>query len=138
MKKLLLLLALLIVSSPAHAQVVRDTLKWTAPGDDGAVGTATVYDMRYSTTRPDSSSQSSMLAWWNAANVIAGLPAPLVGGTKQSTVVAPVGGFMLGPTYYFVLRTADEIPNWSGYSNVAWRSWPAPDVIPPAAVTDLH
>ena len=26
------------------------TLNWTAPGDDGSTGTATSYDLRYSTT----------------------------------------------------------------------------------------
>src|SRR6185312_16032716 len=25
-------------------------------------------------------------------------------------------------TYYFVIRTADEVPNWSGFSNVSVRS----------------
>jgi hypothetical protein len=37
-----------------------------------------------------------------------------------------------------MIRTADEVPNWSGYSNVAVRTTAAsPDTIPPAPVRDL-
>jgi hypothetical protein len=36
-----------------------------------------------------------------------------------STDSFAVNGLVPGRTYYFVLRTADEIPNWSFFSNVA-------------------
>ena len=53
MKRLIgILLALLAL--PLGCEVVRGdtvsvTLTWTAPGDDGMVGTCSLYDMRWST-----------------------------------------------------------------------------------------
>jgi hypothetical protein len=133
---LLVVLALFVFPFPAHSQVASVILDWTAPGDDADIGTATTYEMRWATSRPDTTSQTTFNAWWAAATPVAGLPAPLVAGTAQSVTVAPAGGFTTGRTYYFVLRTADEVPNWSGYSNVAWKF--IPDTIPPRAIVDLR
>src|SRR5574342_523526 len=74
------------------------TTRWTAPGDDGNVGTATLYDMRWSDSRPDTTSASAMLAWWNAATQVPGMPTPAIAGTPQSTTVSPSGGFPEGKT----------------------------------------
>lgn len=139
MKRLACCLALLLATTfatTAHAQLPSLTVDWTAPGDDGAIGTATLYDMRFSTTRPDTANVTNMATWWSAATVITGLPAPLVSGSAQSTVVTPAGGFKADSTYYFVLRTRDDVGNWSAYSNVAFR--PVLDVTPPRTVVDLR
>ncbi len=91
------------------------TLRWTAPGDDWNVGQAWQYDLRFSTT-PVTGTDS--LTWWNASKTIVctGLPRPGEPGSTDSFVVS---GLVPGRTYYFVLRTSDEIPNWSFFSNVA-------------------
>lgn len=116
------------------AQVPSITLDWTAPGDDGNVGTATTYQMKWSTTRPDTTSQTAMDTWWAAATNVTGLPAPHVAGTAESFTVA--GPFATGQTYYFVMKACDEVPNCSGYSNVASKF--IPDTVPPAKVLDLR
>ena len=144
MKKVLLIIlaallavaVLFFIPFQAHSQVASITLDWVAPGDDGNVGTATSYDMRWSTTRPDTTSAASKTSWWNAATQVAGMPAPLVSGSAQSKVVSPAGGFTTGNTYYFVIVATDDSGNVSGWSNVAWRF--IPDATPPAPIVDLR
>ena len=103
------------------------TLSWTAPGDDGASGTASVYDIRWST-------QPITDATFGSANIATGVPAPAVAGTPQSLVIASLSP---STTYYFALKAADEVGNWSGLSNVATAATPA-DTVPPAAIKDLQ
>ncbi len=83
-------------------------LTWTAPGDDGNTGTASQYDIRYSTSTINND------ATWNSATQVTGEPTPQVAGTNQSFTVT---GLSPSTTYYFALKTADEVPNWSGLSN---------------------
>jgi len=74
-----------------------------------------------------------MDAWWNAATVCP-VPVPAVAGTRQSiTITAPFGP----ATYYFVLKTCDEVPNCSPYSNVAVRLVTVADTTPPGRIIDL-
>jgi len=101
-------------------------LTWTAPGDDGASGTATQYDIRYSTS-------TITTANWNSATQVTGEPAPLVAGTAQSFVVT---GLNSNTTYYFALMTADEVPNWSALSNVA-SGVTSQESTPPSAIANL-
>jgi hypothetical protein len=84
------------------------SLIWTAPGDDGMVGVASAYDIRYSTSLITSSN-------WASATQVAGEPLPGATGTTESFAV---GGLDPATTYYFAIKTADEVPNWSGLSNV--------------------
>jgi Tol biopolymer transport system component len=101
------------------------TLLWTAPGNDDAVGRATEYDLRYAlATITDET--------WEAATHVEGIPPPNSAGAEESFTVT---GLETGQTYYFALKAADEVPNWSALSNVT--SATAEDVVPPAAVTDL-
>jgi len=100
-------------------------LTWTAPGDDGASGTAAAYDIRYSTSTITDAN-------WASATQVTGEPAPGVAGTQESHTVT---GLAEGTVYYFAMKTADEFPNWSGLSNVATAT--TPDVTPPAAITTL-
>jgi len=83
-------------------------LNWTAPGDDGNSGTASSYDIRYSTSPVTESN-------WSSAIQVTGEPAPSAGGTSQSYTLT---GLSSNATYYFALKTRDEVPNWSGLSNV--------------------
>lgn len=140
MRLILILLAILILGGvilflplPGDAQVPSITLDWDAPGDDGNIGTASTYQLRRATSRPDTTSLVDMDAWWAAATVCP-VPVPAVAGTRQSITITAA----FGPaTYYFVLKTCDEVPNCSPYSNVAVRIITAADVTPPARVINL-
>ncbi|MBI2033813.1 MAG: fibronectin type III domain-containing protein [Candidatus Liptonbacteria bacterium] len=83
-------------------------LSWTAPGDDDNTGTATSYDVRYSTAPITD-------ATWSSATQVTGEPAPAPAGTAQSMTVTSLSP---STTYYFAIRTADEVPNISSLSNI--------------------
>lgn len=106
----------------------RVTLTWTAPGDDGATGTATSYDIRYSTT------QIVDDADFAAATPVPGAPAP---GAAGSAETLDVSGLNADTTYWFAIKATDEVPNTSGLSNVVSAKTLPPDQTPPAAITDL-
>jgi hypothetical protein len=101
-------------------------LRWTAPGDDGNVGRATSYDLRY---RTGAVTGTDTLSWWNAATQATGEPVPRAAGQTDSTRVS---GLNPSTTYYFIIRAADEVPNWSGFSNVAVRTTGSPCTTPTA------
>lgn len=117
----------------AKAQTSADSsvvLLWTAPGDDGTVGRATSYDIRYRTT---TISGTDTLSWWNAATQVVGEPVPSTSGVTDSMRVR---GLTPLTTFYFLIRAADEVPNWSGFSNLATKTTSG-DLTAPAAVADL-
>ena len=101
------------------------TLSWTAVGDDSLTGTATSYQVRYSTAPITAANFSS-------ATAATGVPAPATPGTAQSVVVR---GLSRQVTYYFALRTADEAGNLSALSNVP--SATTTDTMSPAAIRNL-
>ena len=100
-------------------------LSWTAPGDDGATGTATTYDVRYSTSTITAGN-------WASATQATGEPAPSVAGSAETFTVT---GLSESTTYYFAIKTSDEVPNESAISNVP--STATADGTAPADVTDL-
>jgi hypothetical protein len=100
-------------------------LSWTAPGDDGATGTATSYDIRYSTISITDGN-------WAGATQVTGEPTPAAAGTAQNMTVS---GLNSDTTYYFAMKTSDEVPNTSALSNVP--SGTTLDVTSPAAVSNL-
>ncbi len=102
------------------------TLTWTAPGDDGNSGTASEYDIRYSTV-PLSAEN------WDQAMKIIELPKPQPAGSVETLTVDELEP---ATQYYFGVKTADEVPNWSFMSNVVARqtletTLPAPVGISP-------
>lgn len=102
------------------------TLDWTTPGDDSLSGTASQFDIRYSTSPITASNFASATRWTT------GVPLPAAPGTPQSVVVT---GLSPSTTYYFAIRTADEVPNWAGVSNVVAKTTDAaPDLVRPAAL----
>jgi hypothetical protein len=106
------------------------SLVWTAPGDDGTVGRASRYDLRYSTF---AISGTDTLGWWNAATIVNMTgKVPSTPGALDSMVVS---GLVAGVRYYAVIRTADEVPNWSRYSNLV--TFFAGDKTPPKQIVDL-
>ncbi|MEK0312723.1 fibronectin type III domain-containing protein [Cohnella sp. 56] len=84
-------------------------LTWTSPGDDGAVGKAASYDVRYSTS-------PITLSNWASATQAEGEMPPSTAGTTASFKVTELTA---GVTYYFAVRTTDAVGNVSGLSNVA-------------------
>jgi len=84
------------------------TLSWTAPGDDGNVGIATTYDIRYSTSPITDFN-------WDSVTKAVGEPIPKPAGSEESFEVT---GLTPGSFYYFAMKTSDEVPDWSGLSNI--------------------
>jgi len=87
------------------------TLLWTATGDNGIMGQAIRYDLRYS-------SDSMELLNWTTATPIPNLPLPSVSGEYDSVVV------FMNPdsVYYFGLKVMNKTGEWSDLSNVV-KSW---------------
>ncbi|RMF60962.1 MAG: hypothetical protein D6743_14210, partial [Calditrichaeota bacterium] len=84
------------------------TLQWNAPGDDGSVGTAATYDLRYSTSAITDANFAQAMQ-------VSGEPNPDTAGTVQS---ATVGGLSPSTTYFFAMVTRDDAGNTSDLSNV--------------------
>jgi len=120
-----------LASSNATASTI--DLSWTSPGDDvGNTGnylTPTTYDIRYSTS-------TIIEGNWASATTVTGEPTPLVVGSAHSMTVTSLSS---STTYYFAMKTSDEVPNESAISNVISLATSAPsgDTTPPAAITDL-
>lgn len=84
-------------------------LSWTAPGDDGSIGTATAYDIRYATS-PISEAN------WATALQLSGEPTPQVAGSSEFVTVTNLSS---ATAYYFAIKTSDEVPNTSLISNIS-------------------
>jgi hypothetical protein len=105
-----------IAAAPGHASADSVSLSWTATGDDGNVGRASVYELRWSTTPPTGPDTT---AWWNNATSAGVIPPPQTAGSHETYTM---NGLASGQTFYFVLRVGDEVPNWSGFSNAVSKS----------------
>lgn len=127
---LVVLVGMLGATPMVHAQTTHNsvTLSWTTPGDDSLSGTASQFDLRYATSPITAANFLSATRWTS-------MPAPASPGTQQSVVVT---GLTPATTYYFAIKTADEVPNWAGISNIVSRTTlAAPDLIRPAPITNL-
>ncbi len=84
------------------------TLFLTATGDDGIFGRAKKYEVRYSTSFIDSANYELATKFLpaNQPNV----------GTADDTII--VTGLLGDTKYYFAVKLADEVPNWSPISNI--------------------
>jgi len=82
-------------------------LTFTAPGDEGMVGNAAQYDVRYSTAPINAGNFDS------ASQFATGVPS--ASGTPETVIVTGLGASTL---YYFAVKTGDEVPNWSNISNL--------------------
>ena len=88
------------------------SLSWTAPGDDGTVGTAELYEMRGSLDPITEENFDDPGVTWE----ILRRPLPAEAGTAQSFDIL---NLTAGETYFYALMTKDESLNWSEISNVA-------------------
>ncbi|MBM3285938.1 MAG: T9SS type A sorting domain-containing protein [Candidatus Eisenbacteria bacterium] len=115
----------LAAGSPTATSIL---LSWTAVGANGNQGRASQYDIRYSTSPIDATS-------WAGATRATGEPAPRPAGEAETFTVP---GLAAATRYYFAIKVADEVPNWSGLSNVpSATTLQPPDTTPPAGVDDL-
>jgi phosphodiesterase/alkaline phosphatase D-like protein len=120
----------LALAVPAEAVTTWNsiTVSWTTPGDDSLIGTASAFDLRYSTSPITATNFAS-------ATRFLGTPTPAASGTPQSVNVT---GLVPATTYYFALKTSDDASNWSLISNVPSKTTlAAPDTIRPFAVSSL-
>lgn len=115
MRKMLLCL---LFCSTADAATV--TLNWTAPGDDGDIGTCAEYDVRYAQT-------SITEATWAAAVQVPGEPVPSGAGSNETFSFPIVGN----GTFFVAMKASDEVSNWSPLSNVVTVSI---DTVAPSAI----
>ena len=83
-------------------------LSWTAPGDDGDVGVADHYEIRYSLYLITESN-------WEEATELVTPPTPASPGTQQSYEIT---GLIAGEAYYFGITTYDAVGWESQLSNV--------------------
>jgi hypothetical protein len=85
-------------------------LTWTAPGDDGAAGTASSYTIKVShdPITAGNFSAAADLDRWIAE------PLPQTGGAAETLYVF---GLTPDSTWYFALEAQDEVPNTSAVSN---------------------
>jgi len=91
-------------------------LSWTAPGDDGMVGNATLYDIRYATFPINAGN-------FNSATAATNPPTPMPVGQTQTFLL---GGLAAETDYWVALKARDDVGNWSALSNVvAFRTDPA-------------
>ena len=89
------------------------TLKWTSVGDDGLVGTAASYEVRYFLSPIPSNCQVN---WSSGGSITYGLPAPAIAGTVQQ---ATLNGLAPGVAYDFCIAAVDDAGNMGVGSNMA-------------------
>ena len=106
-------------------------LSWTAPGDDGAAGTAAFYDLRYRTAGPIDETNFA------TSTPVAGEPAPHAAGSAE---IFTVHNLIANTAYWFGMRTTDDAGNTSGLSNIVSTTTPmdgAAPIISGVMVTDI-
>jgi hypothetical protein len=77
------------------------TLSWTAPGDDGTLGTAAAYDVRYAT-------EPITYYTWNSARRATGEPTPQPAGSPETFTIE---GLTEDETYHVAVSARDEAGN---------------------------
>jgi hypothetical protein len=87
---------------------------WTAPGDDGAEGIATGYQIGYSATPITDET-------WEACTSLPDCPTPTPGGSQQDARIDTPPT----PDVYVAIKAVDEAGNWSDLSNVVHGHIPA-------------
>ncbi|MCP4580870.1 MAG: hypothetical protein GY839_04585 [candidate division Zixibacteria bacterium] len=97
-----------IFTSNTDGEIV---LHWTAPGDDGFVGQAAGYDIRF---KPSRFGPIDTELKWQSGIRVADEPFPAPAGQTDSMLVT---GLESGESYYFSIKAYDEHENHSGLSN---------------------
>jgi hypothetical protein len=84
------------------------TLSWTAPGDDGDIGNANGYVVKYF-----ASGEITESNWDSATNYIQSWTPSSPGSTENYVI----SGLSPGTEYWFAIKAYDEVPNHSDISN---------------------
>lgn len=112
----------LIASSTSATSI---DVSWTAPGDDGNVGMATSYDVRYSTSLITAEN-------WESAIQVTDEPTPTISGIIESTTVTELSAETI---YYFAVKSSDDSSNESEISNIVNLS--TIDDVAPSIITNF-
>ena len=103
-------------------------LSWTAVGDNGNVGIATAYIIKYSINDIDQSNWAGATTFEQSMN-------PLAQGSIENITIT---GLTAETEYYFAIKAIDEVDNHSEISNSANAATTATaDTEAPAPITDL-
>jgi outer membrane protein assembly factor BamB len=113
----------LVVASVTQTTV---TLSWTAPGDNGTVGTAAGYIIKYST-----SGQITSENWMDATEYMQDWT-PLEAGETESHTLSDLAP---DTTYWFAIMAYDDIPNYGELSESVLET--TLEAVPPAMIGDL-
>ncbi|NNC16961.1 hypothetical protein HJC22_14650 [Corallococcus exiguus] len=84
-------------------------LDWQAPGDDGALGTAARYELRYATAAITDAN-------FGSATLVTGVGTPKTAGTAESFTVT---GLTEATTYHFALKAFDGADNASALATAS-------------------
>jgi len=85
-------------------------LSWTAPGDDGLIGTSTEYLIKYST-----SSEITSDNWASSTDFVNEI-VPSISGSAENLLIS---GLDVNKIYYWAIKSKDEVDNFSEISNCA-------------------
>jgi hypothetical protein len=94
-------------------------LTWTATGASGNDGSASAYEIRYSTS-------PITAANFSTGTLVPSVPQPQISGSVENFEVKDLAASTL---YYFAMRSRDFFGNWSGLSNVVATSTLPPPII---------
>ncbi|TGK44685.1 fibronectin type III domain-containing protein [Leptospira andrefontaineae] len=106
-------------------------LTWTAPGDNGAVGSAAAYEIRRSTTAITNNTTCDA-----ATAVYHGLTPKPAGITE----ILNINGLSPNTTYHFCIRAYDYAgnrANWNAAVSISARTYSSPDSTPPANILTI-
>ena len=90
-------------------------LTWIAPGDDGNIGQASEYIIKYF-------SEEITEENWDLATQAFNLPSPKEAGSLESFIVSSLADYTV---YYFAIKTKDEAQNLSEISNSSFAETPS-------------
>ncbi len=103
------------------------SLEWTAPGNDGKVGTANKYFVKYSEKLIKPSN-------WSAAKPYGDIKAPARAGRLEAVTLT---GLKASTTFYVGIVSKDKKNNASPLSNVVTFTTEQPDNVAPSIVTGI-
>ena len=95
----------------AQAGATGMTLSWTATGDDGLVGRASSYEIRYS-DKPITLEHTDESVTWDEATPASGMPTPNEPGSIETARVA-ISPEDAPKHYYFAMKVLDNLGNAS-------------------------
>ncbi len=101
-------------------------MSWTAPGDDGWLGMAAKYTIKYATYNITAGN-------FDGVADVKERTVTVSGGNPDSETIT---GLASDTLYYFAMKTEDEVPNVSGISNIA-TAIIVEDTLPPRQVAGI-